>query len=156
LIHPIIPVFVGSIVNIVKQEVVNVTLDVLKSMQKTLGTFELEFTELDWGTARYKKTGKYMPDDGLDILRTFDAGLFGAVGAPGTNPHILACLHSLHFIVTYIIADGQLLMAIPSFLFRRSGPHLSVESTPSHPRAHAVVCKCAASKKLSTCALAAT
>lgn len=69
----------------VMQEVVNATIDVLKSMQETLKTFKLEFTELDWGTARYKTTGKYMPDDGLDILRKFDAGIFGAVGAPGTR-----------------------------------------------------------------------
>jgi isocitrate/isopropylmalate dehydrogenase len=27
-----------------------------------------------------------MPQDGLDTLKTFDAGLFGAVGAPGINP----------------------------------------------------------------------
>lgn len=68
----------------------NVTIDILKSLQQTLKTFELEFTELDWGTARYKKTGKYMPEDGLDILRKFDAGLFGAVGAPGTNAKSLS------------------------------------------------------------------
>ena len=55
----------------------------LESLQEILGTYKLEFTELDWGTARYKKTGKYMPADGLDTLKTFDAGLFGAVGAPG-------------------------------------------------------------------------
>lgn len=61
----------------------NATIDVLKSMQQTLKTFELEFTELDWGTSRYKQTGRYMPEDGLDILKKFDAGLFGAVGAPG-------------------------------------------------------------------------
>lgn len=61
----------------------NVTIDVLKSLQDILGTYKLDFTELDWGTARYKKTGKYMPADGLDTLKTFDAGLFGAVGAPG-------------------------------------------------------------------------
>ncbi|EED17355.1 3-isopropylmalate dehydrogenase, putative [Talaromyces stipitatus ATCC 10500] len=46
------------------------------------GIGPLDFTELDWSTARYKKTGKYMPDDGLNVLKTFDAGIFGAVGAP--------------------------------------------------------------------------
>ncbi|OKL64325.1 putative tartrate dehydrogenase/decarboxylase TtuC [Talaromyces atroroseus] len=69
-------------------EVVNATIDVLKSMQQILKTFEMEFTELDWGTERYKKTGEYMPKDGLDILRKFDAGLFGAVGAPDVPDHI--------------------------------------------------------------------
>ncbi|RAH86930.1 tartrate dehydrogenase [Aspergillus japonicus CBS 114.51] len=69
-------------------EVVNATIDVLRAMQAILKTFELEFTDLDWGTARYKKTGRYMPEDGLDILRKFDAGLFGAVGAPDVPDHI--------------------------------------------------------------------
>lgn len=78
-------VFVSSALNSVGQEVVNATIEVLKSVQQTLKTFELEFTELDWGTARYKSTGKYMPEDGLDVLRKFNAGLFGAVGAPGMN-----------------------------------------------------------------------
>lgn len=79
-------IFVGWVFNSVEQEVVNATIEVLKSMQQTLNkTFELEFTQLDWGTARYKKTGSYMPEDGLDILKKFDAGLFGAVGAPGIN-----------------------------------------------------------------------
>lgn len=83
--HSPLLAFVSSALDSVGQEVVNATIEVLKSVQQTLKTFELEFTELDWGTARYKSTGKYMPEDGLDVLRKFNAGLFGAVGAPGMN-----------------------------------------------------------------------
>jgi isocitrate/isopropylmalate dehydrogenase len=72
------------IANLRTQEVVAATIEVVKVLQKTLKTFEIEFTELPWGTAYYKKTGRYMPEDGLDTLKKFDAGLFGAVGAPGT------------------------------------------------------------------------
>ena len=83
--HSPLLAFVSSALDSVGQEVVNATIEVLKSVQQTLKAFELEFTELDWGTARYKSTGKYMPEDGLDVLRKFNAGLFGAVGAPGMN-----------------------------------------------------------------------
>jgi tartrate dehydrogenase/decarboxylase/D-malate dehydrogenase len=42
----------------------------------------LEWTELDWGSARYHAHGTLMPDDWLDVLRAHDAVLLGAVGDP--------------------------------------------------------------------------
>lgn len=44
-----------------------------------------EFAKLNWGTAWYKSTGKDIPEDGFDVLRKFNASVFGAVGAPGMN-----------------------------------------------------------------------
>jgi isocitrate/isopropylmalate dehydrogenase len=64
-------------------EVVSATIKVVKTLAATLQTFSIEFTHLPWGTAYYKENGIYMPPDALDQLRTFDAGLFGSVGAPG-------------------------------------------------------------------------
>jgi isocitrate/isopropylmalate dehydrogenase len=64
-------------------EVVAATIDVIEHLAKTLGTFQIEFTHFPWGSDYYKKVGKYVPDDVLDVLRKFDACLFGAVGAPG-------------------------------------------------------------------------
>lgn len=126
--HSPLLVFVSSALDSVGQEVVNATIDVLKSVQQTLKTFELEFTELDWGTARYKSTGKYMPEDGLDVLRKFDAGLFGAVGAPGMNykstPKSSIYPDNYHVLFT-----------------RCPRPHLPVESALGYTRAHAAVCK---------------
>ena len=72
-------------------EVVEAAIIVLKELTRTLGTFTLEFTHLPWGTAYYKKTGKYVDDNVLEVMRGFDAALFGAVGAPG----LLDCLVSL-------------------------------------------------------------
>ncbi|KAH8704742.1 hypothetical protein BGW36DRAFT_285764 [Talaromyces proteolyticus] len=69
-------------------EVVAATIDVIEHLVKTLKTFEIEFTHFPWGTAYYKKTGEYLPDDALDVLRKFDACLFGAVGAPDVPDHI--------------------------------------------------------------------
>ncbi|EPE24098.1 Isocitrate/Isopropylmalate dehydrogenase-like protein [Glarea lozoyensis ATCC 20868] len=69
-------------------EVIDAGIAVLKKIATTLDTFELDFTNFDWNSDRYKKTGKYMPDDALKTLKTFDAILFGAVGAPDVPDHI--------------------------------------------------------------------
>lgn len=66
-------------------EVVSAGIEVLKTLAEALGTFDLEFTHYDWSSDTYKKTGKYIPDDGLEQLKKHDAILFGAVGAPGTS-----------------------------------------------------------------------
>lgn len=66
-------------------EVIDAGVAVLKKLATTLGTFDLEFEDFDWSSDRYKKTGKYLPDDALTILKKFDAILFGAVGAPGKS-----------------------------------------------------------------------
>jgi len=69
-------------------EVVDAAIVVVQKLANTLKTFSVEFTHLPWGTAYYKKTGKYIDDDALDTLRRFDAGLFGSVGAPDVPDHI--------------------------------------------------------------------
>lgn len=74
-------------------EVVEAGITALNALADTLKTFKLEFTNYDWSSETYKKTGKYIPDGGLDSLKKHDAILFGAVGAPGmlispTSPHM--------------------------------------------------------------------
>src|ERR1700710_1378657 len=64
-------------------EVIEAGVTVLKKLSSTLKTFDLDFTNFDWSSDTYKKTGKYMPDDALTTLKKFDAILFGDVGAPG-------------------------------------------------------------------------
>ena len=70
-------------------EVIEAGITVLKELASTLRTFDLEFEKFDWGSDRYKKTGKYLPDDALPTLKKFDAILFGAVGAPGNHLYII-------------------------------------------------------------------
>jgi len=65
-------------------EVISAGITVLEKLVKELGTFEMEFEHFDWSSERYKREGKYLPDNALDVVRGFDAILFGAVGAPGT------------------------------------------------------------------------
>lgn len=64
-------------------EVVDAAIAVLKTLSATLGSFDIDFTHFDWSSETYKRTGKYIPDGGLDELKKHDAILFGAVGAPG-------------------------------------------------------------------------
>lgn len=47
-----------------------------------------KWTHFDWSCDRYLKTGKMMPEDGLEQLRVFDAIYLGAVGSPSVPDHI--------------------------------------------------------------------
>ncbi|KAJ5493380.1 tartrate dehydrogenase/decarboxylase TtuC [Penicillium diatomitis] len=69
-------------------EVISAGITVLKALTETLGTFKLNFTNYDWSSETYKKTGKYIPEGGLEELKKHDAIFFGAVGAPDVPDHI--------------------------------------------------------------------
>ena len=64
-------------------EVVEAGIEVLKALAETQQSFDLEFTNYDWSSETYKRTGQYIPEGGLESLKKHDAILFGAVGAPG-------------------------------------------------------------------------
>lgn len=49
---------------------------------------ELNFTHFDWSCETYHRTGRMMPEDGLEQLKKFDAIFLGAVGFPGVPDHI--------------------------------------------------------------------
>ncbi len=49
---------------------------------------EYQFETFDWSCERFAKTGKMMPDDGLEQIRNHDAIYLGAVGFPGVPDHI--------------------------------------------------------------------
>ena len=70
------------------QEVISAGLDVLTALTEQNNDFAIEIEHFDWGTDRYKSTGKLMPDDGAEQLKGFDAIFFGAVGAPDVPDHI--------------------------------------------------------------------
>ncbi len=62
-------------------EVIDAGLEVLDALAGRVG-FALDVDRYDWGSARYRRTGAMMPEDGLVQLRKADAIYFGAVGAP--------------------------------------------------------------------------
>ena len=49
---------------------------------------DFEWTEFDWSCEVFARTGRMMPEDGLEKLNDFDAIFLGAVGWPGVPDHI--------------------------------------------------------------------
>jgi tartrate dehydrogenase/decarboxylase / D-malate dehydrogenase len=52
------------------------------------GTFRLEFEHFPWSSEYFLKNGHYIPEGGLQKLKTFDSIFFGAVGAPNVPDHV--------------------------------------------------------------------
>jgi tartrate dehydrogenase/decarboxylase/D-malate dehydrogenase len=69
-------------------EVTAAGIEVLEASARRDADFVLRFDHFDWGSERYKKLGRLMPEDGLDRIRDHDAILFGAVGAPDVPDHV--------------------------------------------------------------------
>jgi tartrate dehydrogenase/decarboxylase/D-malate dehydrogenase len=68
-------------------EVIPAGLEVLNALASSEG-FSLHITSFDWSSKRYKETGAYIPDGGLEKLQAFDAIFFGAVGARDVPDHV--------------------------------------------------------------------
>ena len=50
--------------------------------------FNIDWTNFGWSCENYLNTGKMMPDDGIETLKSFDAIYLGAVGWPTVPDHI--------------------------------------------------------------------
>lgn len=69
-------------------EVIAAGLEVLEAVAAADGGFAFESESFDWGSERYRRVGRMMPEDGVEALRGFDAIYFGAVGDPQIPDHI--------------------------------------------------------------------
>src|SRR5712671_5594631 len=69
-------------------EVIAAGIEVLGACAAREGNFELSFDHFDWGSARYKKTGAFMPENGRDLIKDHAAILFGSAGVPDVPDHI--------------------------------------------------------------------
>jgi tartrate dehydrogenase/decarboxylase/D-malate dehydrogenase len=109
-------------------EVVAAGIEALEACARRDGGFELAFDGFDWGSARFKRTGAFMPADGLDLIRTHDAILFGSAGAPDVPDHIT--LWGLRLAICQPfdqyanVRPARILPGITSPLRRVSGPEL--------------------------------
>lgn len=65
-------------------EIVPAGVDVLRAVAARFG-FRLSMETFPFGAGYYQRTGKFLPDDGLETLRQFDAIYFGAVGLPDVD-----------------------------------------------------------------------
>ncbi|MFZ5557272.1 MAG: tartrate dehydrogenase [Pseudomonadota bacterium] len=68
-------------------EVVPEGIRVLEAAGRKFGV-EFQWDRFPWSCEHYQKTGKMMPDDGLDQIRRHDALYLGAVGFPGVPDHV--------------------------------------------------------------------
>ncbi|WP_223459366.1 MULTISPECIES: tartrate dehydrogenase [unclassified Pseudomonas] len=69
-------------------EVIASGVEVLKALAERLGTFALDFKHFDWNSDNFLKSGYYIPEGGLEELKTFDSIFFGAVGALNVPDHV--------------------------------------------------------------------
>jgi tartrate dehydrogenase/decarboxylase/D-malate dehydrogenase len=63
-------------------EVISEGIKCLKALSEITGNVRFEFQYFPWGSEFYLQHGRMMPEDGLEILKTFDAIYLGAVGDP--------------------------------------------------------------------------
>jgi len=69
-------------------EVIDAGLKVLDVLAERDRTFKLNVEHFPWSSAYYLTHGCYIPEGGLEKLKTFDAIFFGAVGAPNVPDHV--------------------------------------------------------------------
>ena len=67
-----------------------VTREGIKALEAAASVcgFGVEYDEFPWGCGYYLRTGKMMPENGLEILSGYDAIYLGAVGDPSVPDHI--------------------------------------------------------------------
>ncbi len=66
------------------KEIVPEGLRVIEAVAKK-HNFSIETEEFGWGAGYYLEHNKFLPDDGLETLKTFDAVYFGSVGLPAVD-----------------------------------------------------------------------
>src|SRR5689334_10937764 len=69
------------------KEVVPAAARVLDIVGKKFG-FDFEWKTFDWSCETFTRTGRMMPEDGLEQLRAFESIFLGAVGFPGVPDHV--------------------------------------------------------------------
>ena len=69
-------------------EVIEAGIEVLTALAKAESTFAFQFERLPWSSDFYLKHGHYIPEDGLERLKAFDAIFFGAVGSQKVPDHV--------------------------------------------------------------------
>ncbi|TMV84451.1 tartrate dehydrogenase, partial [Thioclava sp. BHET1] len=74
-------------------DVTEAAMEVLQAVAGRCG-FTLETQSFPWSCGYYLEHGRMMPEDGIEILRGFDAIYLGAVGWPATVPDSVS-LHGL-------------------------------------------------------------
>ncbi len=69
-------------------EVVTEAIRVLDTLSDLSHEFRFQYETFEWSCTYYLKHGKMMPQDGLELLKPFDAIFLGAIGFPTVPDHV--------------------------------------------------------------------
>lgn len=69
-------------------EVAPAGMQALNTAAEIHGGFRLVYETFPWSCQYYLEHGKMMPENGLDILKSYDVIFLGAVGYPGVPDHV--------------------------------------------------------------------
>ena len=75
------------------QEIVPQGVKVLQKAAQTFA-FNLTFDLYPWGAGYYQEHGDFMPADGIETLKSYDAIYFGAVGLPTVDDTLPAMMYT--------------------------------------------------------------
>jgi tartrate dehydrogenase/decarboxylase/D-malate dehydrogenase len=95
-------------------EVISEGVKFLNTLSEITEEIQFEFEYLPWGSEYYLQHGRMMPEDGLEILKRFDAIYLGAVGDPRIPDDV-----TLHGLLLPIKFGFDLYVGLrPVYLFR--------------------------------------
>jgi tartrate dehydrogenase/decarboxylase/D-malate dehydrogenase len=96
------------------QEVISEGIKCLKTLSEIFGETRFEFKFFPWGSDFYLHHGRMMPEEGLEILKGFEAIYLGAVGDPRIPDDV-----TLHGLLLPIKMGFDLYVGLrPVYLFR--------------------------------------
>jgi len=96
------------------KEVITEGVKCLNALSEMTGDIQFEFEYFPWSSEYYLRNGRMMPEDGLEILKKFDAIYLGAVGDPRIPDDV-----TLHGLLLPIKMGFDLYVGLrPVYLFR--------------------------------------
>ena len=113
-------------------------IDEGKKALEAIGDPSFTFTDLEWSSDFYRKTGRFIPEGGLDDIRNMDAIYFGAVGDPDIQDHVT--LNNLilpirrHFDQYACVRPAYLYHGVDSPLVRYNGGDIDMEVVRENTR----------------------
>ncbi len=103
------------------KEVISEGVKCLKALSEIVETLQFEFQFFPWGSDYFLQHGRMMPENGLEILKEFDAIYLGAVGDPRVPDDV-----TLHGLLLPIKFGFDLYVGLrPVYLFPGVDPPLS-------------------------------
>jgi len=103
------------------KEVISEGVKCLNTLSGIIENVQFEFEYFPWGSEYYLQHGRMMPEEGLEILKNFDAIYLGAVGDPRIPDDV-----TLHGLLLPIKMGFDLYVGLrPVYLFRGVGSPLT-------------------------------